>query len=525
MERQRLACQDRRGCGASTGRRVGALPGVCRCLLAVLATVVAEAGAPRRPVPDEPLQERARQQVRTVFADDLARAKGSTERQATLATTLLEQVAQTREPALQFVLLQMGVEAAVQAADVATAWKAIEKLESQFLIDAPKLKLETLETLSRTARTPSSSAAVVEQLMALVEERVAADDYPAALQAAQVAVEEVRRHPDLALRKRVVGQLHRAEQIAAAYETVKPALDTLGRSPADPAASAAVGKFLCLVKGEWKRGLPLLARSDDPAFRAAAQAELQLTDERQANALRVADAWWELTERAEEAAREPLRAHALENYRLALPKLAGLDRVRVDRRLAETSRTAVSAAAPAKSVRRPTVRPKILQAVYGKSKRVVDVTAAIQAAVAKDPYLPIRVDMYLNGGIDPAPYQHKTLLLRYQIGRTVTERLLHEREVETIPPLPKEGLALAEAADQFTVLAARYGAGVTWYDATSHVAATVSDPTAAFNFTPAKVVDDQTRKSCHALVVWFDYQGRRYVRVFDHVRQCLLLPP
>jgi hypothetical protein len=423
------------------------------------------------------------------------------------------------------VLLQMGVEAAVQAADVAAALKALKTLDEQFLVDAPRLQLDTLQALARTARTPSSSATVVEQLMILADERVAADDYPLALQAARVAVEEVRRHPDVALRKRAVGQLHRTGQLAAAYEALESARDTLARSPTDPAANFAVGKFICLVKGEWRRGLPLLARSDDPAFRVPAQAELQLTDARRADALRVADAWWELAGHAEEAAREPLRLHALENYRLALPKLTGLERARVERRRAEASRGATPAENPPKPVRRTTVRPRILQAVYGKSRRVVDVTAAIQAAVAKDPYLPIRVDMYLNGGIDPAPSQHKTLLLRYQIGRTVTERLLHEREVETIPPLPKEGLTLPEAADQFTVLAARYGAGVTWFDVTSQIAGVVADPAVPFNFAPGQVVDDQARKSCHALVVWFDYQGRRYVRVFDHVRQCLLLPP
>jgi hypothetical protein len=52
-----------------------------------------------------------------------------------------------------------------------------------------------------------------------------------------------------------------------------------------------------------------------------------------------------------------------------------------------------------------------------------------------------------------------------------------------------------------------------------------SAPAMAFTFDSAKVVDDQTRKACLALVVWFDYQGRRCVRVFDHTCQGLRPPP
>ena len=163
--------------------------------------------------------------------------------------------------------------------------------------------------------------------------------------------------------------------------------------------------------------------------------------------------------------------------------------------------------------------------MYGKPKKGIDVTAAIQAAVAKDPYLPIRADTVLTGGIDPAPYQQRLLLLRYQVGKTVVlERFLREGTVETIPPVPKEGLSLPEASDKFTVVAARYGAGVTWIDVTAHVAQLVSDPNKPFNFNAAAVADDEARKTCHALVVWFDYQHRRYVRVFEHSRKCVLLP-
>jgi hypothetical protein len=468
-----------------------------------------------------------------VFAADLSQAKGSAEKLSALAGILLEHATESPEPPVRYVLFAMATDAAVQAVDVAAAMKAAGELAKRFQVDAAAVRLDALKRLAHAARTPPQSAAVVEQLVALVEDRIAADDYAPAQEASRLAVEEAREGRDVAVRKRAVEQFRRTEEAAAAWAALQPSLGVLAQTPADPAANTAVGRFLCLVKGDWRRGLPLLARGNDPALGKLAQRELQeaqpgggVPAAPKRNTLSLADAWWDLAEQEEGRPRAQLRAHAIACYRAALENLVGLDKARVQRRLAEAEPPAVAETprTSARSHRRPAPASKILQAVYGKPKQGVDVTAAIQKALAKDPYLPIRVDMYLNGGIDPAPNQHKTLLLRYQFGRGMVERLLHEGSVETIPWIPPDGATLTEAADQFTVLAARYGAGVSWLDVTGSVSDLVTDPTVAFNFDPKKRVDDQARKACRALVVWFDYRGRRYVRVFEHTRRCLLLP-
>jgi hypothetical protein len=45
----------------------------------------------------------------------------------------------------------------------------------------------------------------------------------------------------------------------------------LKTSPDDPAANLKMGRYLCLIKGDWKRGLPMLAQSNDNALKALAQ--------------------------------------------------------------------------------------------------------------------------------------------------------------------------------------------------------------------------------------------------------------
>ena len=48
-------------------------------------------------------------------------------------------------------------------------------------------------------------------------------------------------------------------QLRQEYERIKPAADKLKKDPTDPDANLDVGKYLCFAKGNWEKGLPLLA--------------------------------------------------------------------------------------------------------------------------------------------------------------------------------------------------------------------------------------------------------------------------
>jgi hypothetical protein len=115
---------------------------------------------------------------------------------------------------------------------------------------------------------------------------------------------------DGALKKTTEPFLSRIERLAKRYEGVKPAVRTLKDKPDDPQANRIVGAFWCLGKEEWKKGLPLLARSDEKALADAARME---QDEPTAPAKQAAlgDAWFELANK-----------HA--EYRSAMQQRAGL---------------------------------------------------------------------------------------------------------------------------------------------------------------------------------------------------------
>ena len=54
----------------------------------------------------------------------------------------------------------------------------------------------------------------------------------------------------------------------------RDALVVLENDPTNPAANLAAGRHLCLVQGDWDRGLPMLALGSDAELKAAATKDL-----------------------------------------------------------------------------------------------------------------------------------------------------------------------------------------------------------------------------------------------------------
>src|SRR5262249_23535164 len=95
-----------------------------------------------------------------------------------------------------------------------------------------------------------------------------------------------------------------------------------------------LGKYACLIKGNWERGAPLLAKGRDAVWKALGERELARPKEPRKQ-VDVGDECARLAEGAQGQAKRNLQRRALHWYRLSLPKLAGLTRVRVERETRE----------------------------------------------------------------------------------------------------------------------------------------------------------------------------------------------
>ena len=59
------------------------------------------------------------------------------------------------------------------------------------------------------------------------------------------------------------------------YEAVKAAQLTLEKTPDNPAANLVLGKYFSFVKGDWAKGVPMLALGKDEDFSALAKQDLE----------------------------------------------------------------------------------------------------------------------------------------------------------------------------------------------------------------------------------------------------------
>jgi hypothetical protein len=144
-----------------------------------------------------------------------------------------------------------------------------------------------------------------------------------ATQLGKLAAREAGKTRDKELIQRVRARVKRLEEIAADYEEVAKATAILAEKPQDPAANLVVGRYHCLLRGDWQAGLPMLARGSDPALKALAQRELEQVSVPEAQ-VALADEWRKLAPTVTGLAKRQMQARAVYWYRKALPGLSGL---------------------------------------------------------------------------------------------------------------------------------------------------------------------------------------------------------
>lgn len=186
--------------------------------------------------------------------------------------------------------------------------------------------------------------------MVLSEAAVAEDRFAIARTLIALASDEGRKTKDKSLIKQVSQRAGEVEEIAGAYDAVQKAAATLKESPTDPEANLTVGRYKCLVKGDWDNGLALLAQGNNAALKTLAAKDLKgavSSDEQAA----LGDQWWDLADKEEATAKKQIQGRAGHWYEKAQPGLSGLTKDKVLKRLAGIERVAKSHSESSNSIR------------------------------------------------------------------------------------------------------------------------------------------------------------------------------
>ena len=287
--------------------------------------------ADKAPVPSAAAQDKALALVKDVYGDEYTKAESSEEKTA-FAEKLLQTAKGTNQgTANHYALLRVAWDVATQAGDAKTALQVTDAIAGVYEVNALSAKMATVKTTVGFVRSSTQRTALAAVALELVREAVAHDDYESAAELTEIALAAARKARDWQLVKRIADRAKEVKEAADAYGRVRKVLATLENDPADADANQVAGEYSCFVKGDWKKGIPMLALGSDEALKVLAQKELKGAGSPEEQA-ELGDGWWDMAQTRQGGQRETLLLHAGRWYREAKPGLSSaltLDKIEI----------------------------------------------------------------------------------------------------------------------------------------------------------------------------------------------------
>jgi WD40 repeat protein len=276
-------------------------------------------------------QDKARKTIHELFETEFAMQEPGAMRE--LAGKLNGQAEETQDdPAARFVLYYEACHLMAKAGDLQEAGRVVQRIGRAYDIDPVKLQKDIFSAAGSSATTPEASKKYAETLLAFIDRAVAEDRYQEAAALLPVASASAKKSQNARLRTQVQAREKQLRNVEDDLEKLEAAKAVLKTSPEDPDANLVVGTFLALRMADWGKALPYLARGSDPKLKTAAEKDLaEPTDT--AKQLAAAEAWWDLGQGKEDAAKALFQRRSHYWYTLALPGLKGLNHTKVERRL------------------------------------------------------------------------------------------------------------------------------------------------------------------------------------------------
>ncbi|QDU95988.1 hypothetical protein Pla8534_38070 [Lignipirellula cremea] len=256
-----------------------------------------------------------------------------------LAQLLYEDALNLEAPADRFVRWQLALELALKSGHTDVAHQTVERLNEQFQGDPFARRWQALQGLAEVARTTEQRLELAQRGLVLSDELIELRRYDDARPAAELALSLGRRARSGPFQIQARDTLADIDHWKELEEANTAALTTLAVRPDDPVALMHRGRYLCLVQGDWNRGLPLLRNSGvEAAVQAVARetAAPMTAEER----IATAEAWRNLA--FSDSSFQGFYSRALAWYAVAQPFASGEQLALIDRRLKEIGRQNLS---------------------------------------------------------------------------------------------------------------------------------------------------------------------------------------
>ncbi len=286
------------------------------------------------PVPDLEHLAAARALAAEIYREKYNQARTAPQRQALARKLLGEAAKSVDDPPSQYVLLEIAIKIATEAGDRPTALAAVDQIVTRFDVDPFDVKYEVLTKFARRKRR-SGSASVLETARQLLRLALDRDAFDKAEELCHIALAEANRLSDVETVRVLHDTKDRISDARTAYSKLRRTLDAV-QNVNDPRVNLEAGKYYCLIKGDWQRGLPLLAKSGDARLEEIARQEA-LQPAVAHDQVQLANRWWALAEDSHSGG-QGARQRAAYWYAQALKTLPhGLLRIKAEMRVQQVT--------------------------------------------------------------------------------------------------------------------------------------------------------------------------------------------
>jgi WD40 repeat protein len=227
----------------------------------------------RAPVPPKIDLDQAEMRIKGQLKDEWSKTKPADRME--LVHKLLDMAQEDQaDAASRYVALRLAAERSVSAGDILTALAAMDALAERFKEGPLGLKIKLLGGAAVKGFPRAAQPAVVRAALQLANEALLADDFKGARSALKRATISAQKSERPALMSYVAARTQDLAEAEEKWRGLKSTAAKIRSTPKDPAANLDMGKFLCLGKGDWAKGLPLLAKGSNAVLADLAKRDL-----------------------------------------------------------------------------------------------------------------------------------------------------------------------------------------------------------------------------------------------------------
>ena len=300
----------------------------------------------KSPVPATAALAETQALIKEIFGKEVAAAKSSQEKSAVAEKLILKSIESKDDSAAQYALLLNASDLAQEIGDLPLLMKCVDRVGDSFDIDLGQEKLNALTLYADKASQPGKQKTCAEFALKAADDAAAIDDYERALSLGRLALNTAKKLNDPKLVQRIIDRGRELVALKGGYAAADEGLEKSKSTPDDPAANLAAGKWFCLNKRDFAKGLPYLAKGSDAELRAVALLDLANPAD-VAPQIAVADAWWEIAQKNEVAWDKNSELRRTDFwYHRAAGSAVGLAKAKIERRMEEIAKQLASEEAP-----------------------------------------------------------------------------------------------------------------------------------------------------------------------------------